>query len=354
MTRARYERLIGRVYFAVDPLLPANRAIADLLLAPRNGAGLVEFSSALLVVRLKDARRANGTVFFEIVNRGRDQSLGLMSGARSPSASPEAWDLGDRFVVDQGFTMAFLGWQFDVAPGQGLGLQAPSAPVQRAGSGECRGGGNGAADPRLRSVRIARSRAAVREPQLTFRSRIDAPAAVVPRNAWRFGPNGCSVQVETGLEPGLYEAVYEAKGSPVAGLGLAAVRDFASYLKHGASGAALRDQPAALQRVLGFGYSQSGRFLREFVRDGFNADEHGRQVFDAMMIAVGRRRRRQLQSSVRDAGSGGQLRPVDSAAGRSAAVYGRRAVGEGAGRARDAEDLLHVFVHRGTGRAPAR
>ena len=108
---------------------------------------------------------------------------------------------------------------------------------------------------------------------------------MVPRDAWRFGPNGCSVQVETGLEPGLYEAVYEAKGSPVAGLGLAAVRDFASYLKHGASGAALREQPAALQRVLGFGYSQSGRFLREFVRDGFNADEHGRQVFDAMMIA---------------------------------------------------------------------
>ena len=156
----RYERLIGRVYFAVDPLLPANRAIADLLLAPRNGAGLVEFSSALLVVRLKDARRANGTVFFEIVNRGRDQSLGLMSGARSPSASPEAWDLGDRFMVDQGFTMAFLGWQFDVAPGQGLGLQAPSAPVAGAGSGQCGGGGNGAADPGLRSdvLRVRRLR----------------------------------------------------------------------------------------------------------------------------------------------------------------------------------------------------
>ena len=40
-----------------------------------------------------------------------------------------------------------------------------------------------------------------------------------------------------------------------------------------------------LQRVLGFGYSQSGRFLRELVRDGFNVDEHGRGVFDAMMIS---------------------------------------------------------------------
>jgi hypothetical protein len=38
-------------------------------------------------------------------------------------------------------------------------------------------------------------------------------------------------------------------------------------------------------RVLGYGYSQSGRFLREFVRDGFNADERGRRAFDGLMIS---------------------------------------------------------------------
>ena len=37
------------------------------------------------------------------------------------------------------------------------------------------------------------------------------------------------------------------------GLGLAAVRDFASYLKHGAAGAALRERPALMRRVIGFG-----------------------------------------------------------------------------------------------------
>src|SRR6476660_9238911 len=41
----RYERLIGRVYFVVDPALAVNRGIADIALAPRNAAGLVEFSS---------------------------------------------------------------------------------------------------------------------------------------------------------------------------------------------------------------------------------------------------------------------------------------------------------------------
>src|SRR5207247_1841409 len=84
---------------------------------------------------------------------------------------------------------------------------------------------------------------------------------------------------------GLYEAIYTAKGSPIAGLGLAAMRDFASYLKHGAGFSPLRENPAAMQRVIGYGYSQSGRFLREFVRDGFNADERGRIAFDGLMIA---------------------------------------------------------------------
>jgi hypothetical protein len=32
-----HERVIGRVHFAVDPSLQANRAIADIDLAPRNG-----------------------------------------------------------------------------------------------------------------------------------------------------------------------------------------------------------------------------------------------------------------------------------------------------------------------------
>ena len=46
-----YERIAGKVYFAVDPRLPANRAIVDIELAPRNAAGMVEFSADLLILR---------------------------------------------------------------------------------------------------------------------------------------------------------------------------------------------------------------------------------------------------------------------------------------------------------------
>jgi hypothetical protein len=47
----------------------------------------------------------------------------------------------------------------------------------------------------------------------------------------------------------------------------------------------LRETPAALERVIGYGYSQSARLLREFVRDGFNADQQGRIAFDGLMIS---------------------------------------------------------------------
>jgi hypothetical protein len=125
-----HDRMIGRVHFAIDPGAPANRGIADIDRAPRNADGRVEFSSDLLFFTPKDAARARGTVFLEVVNRGRDQSLAIMSGAQQRDLSPESWNLGDRFLLERGFAVAFLGWQFDVRPSQGLTFQAPVAPVE--------------------------------------------------------------------------------------------------------------------------------------------------------------------------------------------------------------------------------
>ncbi|MBM3817885.1 MAG: hypothetical protein FJW14_02535 [Acidimicrobiia bacterium] len=261
-----HQRLTGRVFFEVDPSLPANQGIADIALAPRNARGRVEFSSDLDVFVPKDAGRARGTVFLEIMNRGREQSLTLM---------------GDAFALEQGFTVAFLGWQFDV--NEGLALQAPVAPVE----GPVRASFVVTSTaPRVAAGELPYCAApgAAAGARVTYRTRIDAEARLLPGEAWRFEPDGCVVQIATS-GAGLYEAVYRASGSPVAGLGLAAVRDFASYLKHGGNGATLRENPALVRRVVGFGYSQSGRFLRELVRDGFNTDERGRTAFDGLMIA---------------------------------------------------------------------
>jgi len=279
-----HERVIARVHYAVDPRLAANQAIADLAAAPRNAAGRVEFEGDLLLFLPKRSASARGTVFLEVVNRGRDQSLGLMSDARQRDLAPENWNLGDRFLLEQGFTVAFLGWQFDVQRGDGLALTVPTAPVSgvvrtsvitvsRSGPGGAIGLAYCAADPSQPDA------------TLTFRSVLATPPDVLPRDSWQFAPDGCSVRRPAGFDAGLNEVIYRAMGSPVAGLGLAAVRDFASYLKHGGEVTTLRENPALMRRVIGFGYSQSGRFLREFVRDGFNRDERGRAAFDGLMIA---------------------------------------------------------------------
>jgi hypothetical protein len=272
-----HERLIGRVHFRVDPKLPANRGIADLELAPRDKDGMVEFTSDLLFFAPKDASRARGTVFLEVVNRGRDQSLGIMSNARQRDLSPESWDLGDRFLLEQGFAVAFLGWQFDVQPWQGLTFQTPDADVEGVvrESYILRTSGNGTVSFRLGYCAFPEKK---NDAKVTFRTKMDEEPQPLAHSFWDFDDDGCSVRLHGGLKAGLYEAIYTAKGSPVAGLGLAAMRDFASYLKHGPTF-------AAMQRVIGYGYSQSGRFLREFVRDGFNADERGRIAFDGLMIA---------------------------------------------------------------------
>ena len=278
-----HERVIGRVYFAIDPMAPANRAIADIDHAPKNTSGKVEFSSDLLFFRPKDTAHARGTVFLEVVNRGRDQSLAILSAAQQRSLSPESWNLGDGFLLEQGFAVAFLGWQFDVRPLQGLTFTAPVAPVE----GLVRDAHIEFAHPGAVDVPLSRC---VAEPArasatLTFRARMDAAPQPIPTERWQLSADGCSMRAASSLGTGIYEAVYRASGSPVAGLGLAAIRDFASYLKNGPEGAALRETPGALRRVIGYGYSQSGRFLREFVRDGFNADERGRAAFDGLMIA---------------------------------------------------------------------
>src|SRR5262245_20044844 len=53
-----YEKIIGTVYFAVDPKDARNAVIVDLDKAPTNAAGKVEFSSDLYVLRPLDAARS--------------------------------------------------------------------------------------------------------------------------------------------------------------------------------------------------------------------------------------------------------------------------------------------------------
>jgi hypothetical protein len=282
-TQGPYERIVGRAFYSVDPKLPQNRIIADIALAPVNAQGKVEFSGDFMVLRPVKAAKSRGSVFLEVVNRGTSEALIVLNGSTSSSPGPERWDMGDGFLLRQGFTVAFVGWQFDVQEGSGLTFQAPSAPV----TGLVRESAIETPGARDSGFPLTYCAADQADPQarVTVRQKIDEPGRVLDRREWRFARNGCAVFVDAGLQSGLYDAVYRAKDPAVAGLGLAAIRDFAAYLKSGPARAALRENPETLKRVIGYGYSQSARFLRQFVHDGFNEDERGRAAFDGLLIS---------------------------------------------------------------------
>jgi hypothetical protein len=73
----------------------------------------------------------------------------------------------------------------------------------------------------------------------------------------------------------------------VEGVGFAIVRDTADFLAHAGSDAAGNVNPlqGAIKRTLASGKSQSGRFLKSFLFNGFNMSE-GRRVFDGMHVFV--------------------------------------------------------------------
>ena len=120
-------RNTSEVYFAVDPAHPRNAVVVDLDKAKKNGQGLVEFSADLYILQPKDAARRNGVALVEVSNRG---NKGLLSGfARAPGSRDPTMEnhLGDGFLTRDGYTLVWVGWQFDVAAEDGIKLYAPTA-----------------------------------------------------------------------------------------------------------------------------------------------------------------------------------------------------------------------------------
>lgn len=288
-----YEKIIGKVYFAVDPRNARNQVIVDLDKAPRNARGEVEFSADLYVLKPKDMNRGNGAVLLEVPNRGGKALVRFYNHGRGSFDPSTEAEMGDGFLMRHGFTLVWIGWQYDVAQGKNSMRLYASVATD----------GGKAITGLVRSDFVFQSRVysaslghrgqnaqPALDPQsqkytLTVRDTVSGQRRVIARTEWQFArlenektiPDPTFIYLKSGFEPGkIYEIVYRAENPTVVGLGLAAVRDLVSYFKH------RPDAVVSIRRAYGFGISQSGRFLRHFLYQGFNADERDRQVFDAV------------------------------------------------------------------------
>ncbi len=295
-----YVQIDGKASFAVDPLHAANEAIADIELAPRNAEGLVEFSADFRVLRPVDPSGGNGRLLLDVLNRGK--ALALRNINSAPDIAPDApLDPGNGFLMRQGYTVAWCGWQHDVPDTPGLlRIYVPEALQDgKAVSGRIvvTFQPNAAVESQYLSDRMHRAYPADRledwESVMTVQDDEGAPERVIPRMQWWFArveegrriPDPCYVHVEGGFQPGkVYQVIYTTTGAPVAGLGLLATRDIASHLRF--EGAANDVAARLLDRAYAFGVSQSGRFLRSFLYHGLNYDERGRAIFDGFMPHV--------------------------------------------------------------------
>ena len=292
-----YERITGRIYFSLPVANPHNQPIVDLNNAVNLKNGEVEFSASFMALRPKDAHKGNGSLLLENPNRGRSRIVALVDGGDWDAAK----DAGDAWLLRNGFTVVTLGWQWDAYGDGALRLDAPIAKENgKTITGLLRG------DLMLtKSTQevplghlilgtIGGSEYPVAAPDdprntLTVRDSREATRTVIPRSDWLFAhtvdgkltPSDRHIHLNGGFQAGkIYEYVYAVADPVVAGGGFAVVRDFAAYAKHAPDAIT----PAA--RVYGEGVSQNGRFLRDFLYQGFNADEEGRIALDGVLAHV--------------------------------------------------------------------
>ena len=276
-----YEKIVGTIHFALDPADARNKVIVDLDKAPTGARGRVEFSSDFYILRPKEAGRANGVALVEVSNRGNKGLLSLFSragGGLDPSTDA---DLGDGFLTKQGYTLVWVGWQFDVVRQDGrVSLDAPlatgvSAVVRAEFTLNARSTETSVVD----LLRYTPADPNGSETSLTVRDGLNGTPETIARDRWQL--RGNTVTLGSGFEPGrTYSVAYRASNLPVAGVGLAAFRDTASWLKHDDTA------PARVRHAYAYGSSQSGRFLRTFMYYGFNSDEKGRQVYDGVLAHI--------------------------------------------------------------------
>ena len=283
--------------------------IVDLALAPRDADGRVRYTTSVVIFKPIELGRGNGRIFYDVLNRGRKIGLGLMNDAprvNDPSTGDHA---GNGFMMRQGYTVVWSGWQTDAPPGDGrMFLKAPAVPGVEGLSRE-EFIFDHDRNPAVATLNYPSARLDPGDARLTVRQYAHDIRQTPPGLAFRYLPvtrggtyftsaEQILVERPDSFDAGaIYELIYTARESVVAGLAFASVRDVVAFLRYAAADDAGNANPLApggapgIERAYALGISQSGRFLRDMLYQGFNEDEAGRVVFDGMVPDVAGARR---------------------------------------------------------------
>jgi hypothetical protein len=270
----RYERMLGTAYGEVDPDDPRHRDIVNIEYAPRNARGNVEYATAVEIYRPADMTRWNRAIYHTVPNRGG-------SGA------------GARVLREMGFALVRVAWQGDLDPTRRS--MVPVLPIARHPDGSSIVG------PALEEFifnddeptsqgRLSYPTATLDQTRatLTVRRNLMSPRSTPADLRWSYSSDS-EIRIErpAGFDGGaVYEFVYEAKDPMVMGLGFVAMRDAISFLRYREADDEGNPNPLASDGLasvaISYGSSQSGRFQRDMLYQGFNEDVNGRIVFDGI------------------------------------------------------------------------
>ena len=295
-----YERVSGTARGELDPFDVRNRGIVNLDKAPRNSGGNVEYTVEWDMLR--PVRGGNRKLLYDVTNRGRKFVLHwLLDGAGPTANNPlTAADAGNALLLRQGWTILWSGWDPEAPKANhGLSLTVPVArngaePIVRIVRDELVSGTRG---PVLQDFTLAFDALTQfkDDARLTVRRNEADPRVPVPAAEWEF-KDARTVRILTQGNAGrgpavgsLYEMHYRAANPKVQGIGFAATRDLVSFFRYERESLLTRKpNPAGsgIKTVLGFGISQSGRYLRDHIGQGFNQDEGKRKVFDGVLAHI--------------------------------------------------------------------
>ena len=284
----QYEKLRGTAWGELDPNDPRNKVITDLHLAPRNGAGMVEYSMEVFVLKPINLANGNRRVLLDFNNRG-EMRLGRLNQTELTNDPATAAHAGDGFVMRQGYAIVGNGWDFGATAFEDMKISVPTLSAITGPSYEYIVFDNANGSSFTLTFPAASTDKSLAK--LTVRDRLDDEPTTLLQSDWEYtSAAGTAIRLlplgTRFRQSAVYEFTYTAKDPKVSGIGLAATRDWITFLRT-ASAAAGNPLAGHVQHTYSYSISQPSRTLNDFQYLGFNEGEDGRRVLDGILSHTG-------------------------------------------------------------------